>query len=141
MRGMSTPKLDDKFRLTLPAQFRAELTEEITVVCELDNCLAVYPRAVMDKMMEPINQASPTIRRVREYQRWMQYRAEDASPDKQGRITLTATQRAWAGLDRDVVVIGAGPRVEIWNPQRWETYSPTLDEKFENYDGNILEGV
>ena len=138
MRGSWMPKLDDKSRLTLPAKYRSELTDEVTVVCEQERCLAVYPKAVLDTMMEPINSAPSTLRDVREYQRWTQYRAEDATPDKQGRITLTAIQRTWAGLDRDVIVIGAGNRLEVWDPERWETYSAALDERFADFDGEIV---
>ncbi|MCL2471200.1 MAG: cell division/cell wall cluster transcriptional repressor MraZ, partial [Propionibacteriaceae bacterium] len=108
MRGTWTPKLDEKSRLTLPAKYRTELTEEVTVVCEQERCLSVYSKEVLDAMMEPVNTAPSTLRNVREYQRWTQYRAEDANPDRQGRITITASQRSWAGLDRDVFVIGAG---------------------------------
>ena len=138
MRGSWTPKLDDKSRLTLPAKYREELTEEVTVVCEQERCLAVYPKAILDAMMEPINAAPSTLRDVREYQRWTQYRAEDTSPDKQGRIIITATQRIWAGIDREVIIIGAGNRLEVWNPEQWATYSATLDDKFADFDGEIL---
>ncbi len=138
MRGTWTPKLDDKFRLTLPAKYREELTEEVTVVCEQERCLAIYAKAVLDAMMEPVNAAPSTLRDVREYQRWTQYRAEDASPDKQGRVTITPTQRAWAGLDKDVVVIGAGNRLEVWEPQKWAVYSAELDSKFADFDGEIV---
>ncbi|MDR2973564.1 MAG: division/cell wall cluster transcriptional repressor MraZ [Propionibacteriaceae bacterium] len=138
MRGTWTPKLDDKFRLTLPAKYRAELTEEVTVVCEQERCLAVYAKAVLDHMMEPLNAAPSTLKDVREYQRWAQYRAEDAVPDKQGRVTLTSTQRTWAGLERDVIVIGAGNRLEIWDPEKWAAYSAELDAKFADFDGEIV---
>jgi len=138
MRGAWTPKLDDKSRLTLPAKYRAELTDEVTVVCEQERCLAIYAKAVLDAMMEPVNAAPSTLRDVREYQRWTQYRAEDATPDKQGRVTITPSQRTWAGLDRDVVVIGAGNRLEVWNPEQWEAYSSALDAKFADFDGEIV---
>jgi len=140
MRGTWTPKLDDKFRLTLPAKYRDELTEEVTVICEQEHCLSIYSRAVLDQMLEPVNQASSTWLDVREYQRWVNSRAEDASPDKQGRITLTPLQRTWAGLERDLVVIGSGNRLEVWNPDRWEEYSPTLDARFANFNGEIVPG-
>jgi MraZ protein len=138
MRGTWTPKLDDKSRLTLPAKYRIDLTEEVTVVCEQERCLGIYPRTVLDQMMEPINAAPSTLQNVREYQRWMQARAEDANPDKQGRVILTSAQRAWADLDRDVIVIGAGHRLEVWNPERWIQYSAELDEKFANFNGEIV---
>ena len=137
MRGTWMPKLDDKSRLTLPAKYREDLSEEVTVVCEQERCLSIYPRQVLDAMMEPINAAPSTLQDVREYLRWTHSRSEDATPDKQGRITISAAQRTWAGLDKDVVVIGVGPRLEIWEPTRWQEYSTTLDEKFANYNGEI----
>ena len=138
MRGMQSPKLDEKSRLTLPAKYRDELTDDVTVVCEQEHCLSIYPKTVLDEMMKPINSAPSTYLNVREYQRWVNPHADDAALDKQGRITISANQRAWAGLDRDVVVIGAGPRLEVWNPERWAAYSASLDEKYADFDGEIV---
>jgi MraZ protein len=135
---MEMPKLDEKSRLTLPSRFRIELTNDVTVVCEQERCLSVYPREVLNRMMNPIYEAPSTFRQVREYQRWSHSRAEDANPDKQGRITITPVQRLWAGLDKEVVVIGAGNRIEIWNPERWIKYAESLDEKFADFDGEIV---
>ena len=140
MRGSWMPKLDDKFRLTLPKKYRFELTDEVTVVCEQERCLGIYAKTVLDALMERINSAPSTVKEVREYQRWSQHRAEDATPDKQGRITITSLQRLWAGLDRDVVVIGAGNRLEVWNPDAWVTYAQSLDDKFADFDGEIYPG-
>ncbi|MDR0285954.1 MAG: cell division/cell wall cluster transcriptional repressor MraZ [Propionibacteriaceae bacterium] len=138
MRGMWTPKLDDKSRLTLPAKYRTTLTDEVTVVCDQEHCLSIYAREVLDAQMEKINAEPVTRREAREYQRWAQYRAEDAAPDKQGRVTISPLQRAWAKLDRDVVVIGAGLRLEVWNPDVWAEYSGALDDKFADFDGEIV---
>jgi len=137
-RGTATPKLDDKFRLALPAKYREELAKEITVVCEMEHCLGVYRRQDFDQAMKEYNDAPTTIRRVRDYQRWMQSRAEDVAPDGQGRITLTPVQRAWARLDRDVVVIGSGNRLEVWNPDDWDDYQAQLERRFQDFDGQIV---
>ena len=139
-RGTATPKLDDKFRLALPAKYREELAKEITVVCEMEHCLGVYRRSDFDDTMKEYNDAPATIRRVRDFQRWMQSRAEDVVPDGQGRITLTPLQRSWAHLDREVVVIGSGKRLEIWNPSDWEDYQADLESQFASFDGPIIPG-
>ena len=138
MRGKWKPKLDDKFRLTLPAQYRAELASGVTVVCAQENCLAVYVIAVLEEILKPINAAPSTLVEVRDYQRWMQYSAVDTIPDKQGRIILTFDQRKWAELEREVVIIGAGDRLEVWNPDRWDAYALALDAKFTNFNGEIV---
>jgi len=138
MDGTWTPRLDDKFRLTLPKNFREELTDEVMVVCEQERCLAVYPKAVRQKMMEPYNDAPSTLKAVRDYQRWAHSRTEPASPDKQGRIILTPKQREWAGVEHDVVVIGVGTHMEVWNPERWEEYSAYLDDTLTDFNGEIV---
>ena len=138
MRGTFTPKLDDKSRLTVPIKYREELGFHLTVVCEQEHCLAIYAKDVLDQQMKTVNQASPTKLPVREYQRWVNSRAEDVDPDGQGRITITALQRAWAGLDKEVIVIGAGERLEVWDRARWEEYSQALDARFANFDGEIV---
>ncbi|MDR1388100.1 MAG: division/cell wall cluster transcriptional repressor MraZ [Propionibacteriaceae bacterium] len=138
MRGTFTPRLDEKHRLTLPAKYRDELTAEVSVVCAQERCLAIYAKPVLDAIMEPYNGAPQTRREVREYQRWMLARAEDAVPDRQGRVTLNGSQLHWAGLEKEVVVIGAGNRLEVWDPERWNEYAARLDDQFEDFDGDIL---
>ena len=43
--------------------------------------------------------------------------------DKQGRILLPTVLREYAGLEKDVVMAGAGTRIEIWDKERWESSS------------------
>jgi MraZ protein len=131
--------LDDKNRLAVPAKYREELAKAITVVCEMEHCLGVYRRADFDQTMRAYNEAPTTIRQVRDFQRWMQSRAEDVTPDGQGRITLTPFQRQWARLDREVIVIGSGNRLEVWNPADWEAYQATLEARFTDFDGHIVD--
>jgi MraZ protein len=136
-KGQATPKLDDKNRLTLPAKYRRELGDEITVVCERERCLGVYRRDVFEAMMQQDAEGPSTFRRIRDYQRWMSSRAEDVTPDGQGRVTLTPQQLTWAEFDREVIVIGSGNRLEVWNPEQWLEYETALDTEFTNFDGRI----
>ncbi|MDR1078954.1 MAG: division/cell wall cluster transcriptional repressor MraZ [Propionibacteriaceae bacterium] len=138
MKGTFTPKLDDAHRLALPPRYREELSGGVSIMCAQERCLGIYLKSVMDAMLESYNQVQSTHKKVRDYQRWMQSRLVDVVPDRQGRVLLTSVQRQWAGLERDVVVIGAGNRLEVWNPDRWAEYSLQLDEEFENFDGDIL---
>jgi MraZ protein len=129
--------LDDKGRLTLPAKYRSELGDAVTVVCEPERCLGIYGRAVFEDQMRRFLEAPSTIRQVRDYQRWVNARAEDVEPDGQGRITLTTQQREWARFDREVVVIGSGNRLEVWNPTAWNEHEEQLNQEFINFDGII----
>jgi MraZ protein len=129
--------LDDKGRLTVPAKYRRELGFDITVVCEPERCLGIYDRAVFEEQMRRFLDAPSTIRQVRDYQRWVNARAEDVEPDGQGRITLTPQQRDWAGLSGEIAVIGSGNRLEVWNPTAWDEHENQLNQEFINFDGLI----
>ena len=61
-------------------------------------------------------------------------------PDKQGRVTIPAHLREYAGLNRDVVVIGASKRVEIWDQEAWETYLATNEDAFAGIEEGVLPG-
>ncbi|MDR1450125.1 MAG: cell division/cell wall cluster transcriptional repressor MraZ [Propionibacteriaceae bacterium] len=137
LKGRATPKLDEKNRLTVPVRYRKELGFEVTVVCEPEHCLGVYGREVFEAQMRRFMEAPATLRQVRDYQRWMNARAEDVEPDGQGRITLTPQQRDWARVDREVIVIGGGNRLEVWNPANWADREAQLDEEFADFDGLI----
>jgi MraZ protein len=79
-----------------------------------------------------------TSKTGRDYARMLFASAEQGVPDKQGRISLTPSLREYAALTRDVVVIGAMDRVEIWEPTRWREYSASAQEKFAELDEERL---
>jgi MraZ protein len=79
-----------------------------------------------------------TSKTGRDYARMLFASAEQGVPDKQGRISLTPSLREYAAITRDVVVIGAMDRVEIWEPTRWREYSASAQEKFAELDEERL---
>lgn len=120
--GTFTPRLDDKGRLILPAKFRSRLAPGLVMTRGQERCLFLLPMDEFRRMYDQIRQAPVTSKQARDYLRVFLSGASDEIPDKQGRISIPAPLRAYAGLDRDVAVIGAGTRVEIWDAQAWETY-------------------
>lgn len=132
--GTFRPKLDEKGRLFLPAKFRSRLAEGVVVTQGLDRCLFVWPPEVYDVEAEKVAARPMTSRAGRSYQRMFFAGADEVTPDKQGRISISAEQRAFAGLERDVVVIGVSNRLEIWNPAAWEEYHAAEVEQFVDID-------
>ena len=122
LRGTVTPRLDDKGRLILPAKFRSRLAPGLVMTRGQERCLFLLPMDEFRRMYDQIRQAPVTSKQARDYLRVFLSGASDEIPDKQGRVSIPAPLRAYAGLDRDVAVIGAGTRVEIWDAQAWETY-------------------
>jgi MraZ protein len=120
--GTYTPKLDEKGRLILPAKFRARLAPGLVMTRGQERCLFLLPMDEFGRMYEQVRQAPVTSRQARDYLRVLLSGASDEVPDKQGRVVIPAALREYAGLDRDVAVIGAGTRVEVWDRTAWETY-------------------
>ncbi|NKY07559.1 division/cell wall cluster transcriptional repressor MraZ [Cellulomonas hominis] len=120
--GTHTPKLDEKGRLILPAKFRPQLAQGLVMTRGQDRCLFLLPLDEFARMHDKLRQAPVTSKQARDYLRVFLSGASDEVPDKQGRVSIPPMLRAYAGLDRDVAVIGAGTRVEIWDLQAWETY-------------------
>jgi MraZ protein len=81
-----------------------------------------------------------THKAARAYGRVFFASAHDEVPDKQGRVTIPAHLREYAGLDRDLAVIGASNRVEIWYQQSWETYLATSEDAFSEIEEGVLPG-
>ncbi len=120
--GTYTPRLDDKGRLILPAKFRGQLAPGLVMTRGQERCLFLLPIEEFRRMHDQIRRAPVTSKQARDYLRVFLSGASDELPDKQGRISIPPTLRTYAGLDRDVAVIGAGTRVEIWDLAAWERY-------------------
>ena len=135
--GTYTPRLDDKGRLILPAKFRSQLAAGLVMTRGQEHCLFLLPVEEFRAMHDQIRQAPVTSKQARDYLRVFLSGASDELPDKQGRISIPVPLRTYAGLDRDVAVIGAGTRVEIWDLAAWETY---LAEQEASY-ADTAEGV
>lgn len=128
--GNFAPRLDDKGRLILPAKYRAKLAEGLVITRGQEHCLYIYPEVDFYKAAQQAIEAPMDDKDARDYKRMLLSAASDQVPDKQGRITIPADLRDYAGLDRDVAVVGAGPVLEVWDSQRWDDYRTALEPKF-----------
>jgi len=133
--GTYTPRLDEKGRLILPVKFRSELEAGLVITAGQERCLYVFPAARFEAEAAPYADAPVTDRENRHFSRIFFSSAADERPDRQGRITIPATLRDYAGLSRDCVVIGAHSRVEIWDAGSWASYSRDHEEEFVTKSG------
>lgn len=126
MKGEYRHTLDTKGRVSVPSKLREELGERFTVTKGLDHCIAIYPESEW-RVLEDKIRALP-MSKSRDLQRFFFSAAFDAELDSQGRILLPANLRAYAGLGKDVVVIGASGHAEIWDAARWCSYNEEIDD-------------
>ena len=109
--------LDAKGRVILPARFRDQLGEHAYVTSEQDGCLALWtPEEFEVKAAEVKERAR---RGQRDVARVFFSGTVEASPDRQGRIAIPPGLREFAGLEREVVVVGLHDHVEIWDAGAW----------------------
>ncbi|MCR4728784.1 MAG: division/cell wall cluster transcriptional repressor MraZ [Lachnospiraceae bacterium] len=119
--------VDEKGRLIIPSKFREELGDEFVVTKGLDGCLFVYAPSEWTLLEEKLKALPLTNKDARAFVRFMLAGAAQVEPDKQGRILLPQVLRTFAGLDKDVVLIGVASRIEIWNKDKWNEASMAGD--------------
>lgn len=128
--------LDAKGRVNFPAKLREELGERFFITKGLDGCLFVYPQKEWDGLAEKI-QALP-LSQSKNIQRFFFGGASEAEPDKQGRVMIPANLRSFAGLEKDVVIVGTNGRAEIWDKGKWDAFSESItDESIGDYIDTI----
>jgi MraZ protein len=138
--GTHTPRLDDKSRLILPARFREDLADGVVITKGQERCLYVFPSDEFATIASRLREQPMTHKAARAYTRVFFASAHDEVPDKQGRVTIPAHLREYAGLDRELVVIGASTRVEIWDRHAWEAYLAESEDEFAGIEQGVLPG-
>lgn len=126
-RGTFDHNLDAKNRLTVPAKFRAALSDGVVVAKGVEDCVAVWIpgdyEAFVNSALEGLNPLSPEARNL---QRYFSANALETELDAAGRIMVPPFLMEHADLDREVVVTGAGPSLEVWNRDRWAKVNDQL---------------
>ena len=118
--GEYNHNVDTKGRLIIPAKFRESLGERFVVTRGLDGCLFVYDNSEWETFEKKLQTMLMGIKDSRNYARFFLAKASEVEVDKQGRILIPQKLREYAGLEKDVVMVGVGNRVEIWNKDTWE---------------------
>ncbi|MDR6939011.1 division/cell wall cluster transcriptional repressor MraZ [Arcanobacterium hippocoleae] len=139
--GTYEPKLDDKGRIILPAKFRDQLAGGLVITRGQERCLYVFPMATFEDVLAKLQQAPMTSKEARTYTRIFLSGANDQIPDKQGRVTVPSMLRAYAGLERDLVVIGTGDRVEVWAQDAWNAYLGSNEDDFADREDELIPGI
>lgn len=124
--------MDLKGRVTVPSKFRDDLGDKFFVCKGLDDCLFLLSESKWQEMIEKV--ASMPVSQTRNIQRYFFSGASDLEADKQGRVLIPQCLREYAGLTKEVTVIGTGTRAEIWDTAKWKAYNESLT-------GESLEGA
>ena len=109
--------LDNKGRIFIPARLRDELGQTVTITLSMDRCLSVYSKENWDSFTEKVN-ALPYVRQ-RKMRPLFAY-AVRCDLDAQGRVLLPQNLRDWAGLVKNVTVVGCNNHAELWDSDSWQ---------------------
>lgn len=123
--------LDAKGRLFLPARWREELTEGVVISKGLDRCLYLMSAQRFAELSERLSGLSVNRKDNRDYSRILFSGASEEQVDRQGRITIPAGLREYAGLTKDIVLAGVSTRGEIWDGEAWAAYQGGVQGQYE----------
>lgn len=114
--------LDEKGRVILPVKFRDALADGLFITKSFDSCLSVYTRKDWFVRVDELMSRKPATADVRNYQRFVMGSAVEEDVSRQGRISIPQNLRDFAGLDRDIVIVGVANKLEIWAKERYEKF-------------------
>ena len=123
MIGKFSAKMDDKNRLFVPAKLRAELGEDFYVTLGVNcghRCLTIYTAEEWQRLSDNYNALSISQRAGATSLIFMN--AAECSPDKQFRFGLTQFLLDYAGIGRDVMIVGRAGQAEIWDAAEYEAF-------------------
>ena len=128
--------VDAKGRVIMPAKLREDIGEKFIVTKGLDGCLFAYSQNEWANFEEKLKTLPLTNKNARDFVRFFLSGAVECEIDKQGRFLIPSNLRQYATLDKEIVIIGVGTRIEIWNRATWGNYSSdeniSADEIAEN---------
>ena len=134
-RGSSFHTLDDKGRIVVPTRFRDRVRSEDAdglMISRMDNCLLAYPFAEWLKLEERILQLAEKSDYMRRFRRIFIGGAFECLCDKQDRILIPPTLRQYAGLNKDIVLVGVLDHFEVWSRENYEKESLTMEGDLRN---------
>ncbi len=120
--------IDHKKRLAIPSKFRRTLGKKAIVTKGIDACLVVYPITEWEKLAKKLESLPTSKLDARGFVRIMLAGAVDVSLDKLGRILIPDYLKKYAGLKKEVVILGLSNRIELWDKTMWKNYKDKTEK-------------
>lgn len=135
--------IDRKGRLILPAKIRevakANFIEKFFVTRGLDKCLFMFSEEEWRAQEAKFKAISFTKQQARTFNRLYFSGAVEVVADKQGRILLPQYLKDFAGVKKDVVIVGVSNRMEIWSKDKWSEFYGTSQQSFEEIAEKLMD--
>ena len=122
-RGSSFHTIDPKGRIIVPARFRDVIKasgQDRVMITGMDGCLFAYVIDEWAKIEKKILQLPQKSDSMRRFQRIFIGSAQDCKCDAQGRVLVPPALKVYAGLEKEIVLVGVLSRFEIWSKENWD---------------------
>lgn len=147
LRGRFEIKMDAKGRMNLPAALSDEENPSFVVTnsqYQGCRCLDIYTKEEWEKLESRISQLSPLKKEVQAFQRFYIAGGQPIEAGSQGRVLIPKGLREYANLQDQIVLVGMGTKLEVWNLSDWQKIFDNLATDFEdtlNVIANLDMGV
>ncbi|MBD3208141.1 MAG: division/cell wall cluster transcriptional repressor MraZ [Candidatus Nealsonbacteria bacterium] len=137
--GEYSHTIDSKRRLAIPSNLRKNLGKKAVLTRGIDSCLVLYPIKEWKELAKKL-EALPTSKTdARGFVRLILSGAVDVSLDKLGRILIPDYLNEYAGLKKNVAVIGISNKIEIWDEEKWKNYIRKTEKEIPDMAGRLEE--
>lgn len=128
--------VDSKGRVIMPVKLREDIGEKFILTKGLDGCLFAYSQTEWTNFEEKLKTLPLTNKNARDFVRFFLSGAIECEIDKQGRFLIPSNLRIYAELEKEIVIVGVGTRIEIWDKENWRKGEENIsaDEIAENMD-------
>ena len=133
--------LDDKSRVIIPSKFRYELGEKFIITRGLEKCLFVYSMDEWNNIIEKLKQLPFTKKDARDFIRFFLSGATECEFDKQGRINITSPLVSYADIIKNIVIIGANDRLEVWSEESWNNFFSNNEDRLADIAEHLFESI
>ena len=130
--GYYSHSLDEKGRLVIPRKMREDLGIKIFIMKGFDGALAIYQEEAFSQVVEELKKYSFLKKENRNYLRIKLASIVDLEVDKMGRVQIPSMILAKYHINKDVVVLGAGDHIEVWDKDKYEEYISSIEDDFED---------
>ncbi len=139
--GKYKATLDTKGRLILPARLRKSRSvtlDSFVLTLGFNNCLFLFPMPEWEKIEQRLENYAFTHQDANFFLRMLMSHASEVSLDRQHRLTVPPDLQSEAAIDREVLILGAGRRVEIWSPTAFDEYIKGFDKSYEQVAQQLM---
>lgn len=136
--GQYTVSITDKGRIAIPARFRTELATSLIAAKWFEECIVIVRKENWNELLLKVTAKAETLNvSVREIERFILGSAFEIDLDSQGRFVIPKVLKEYASLEKEIIFVGLGNRVEVWNEKKWKE----KEEFLKDTAGRLMEQV